>query len=611
LLAACPSLCSEALLGLLASALGAPARRAAALVALGDAAPRVLAGCLAALSPARSDAAAALLAASAPAAAAFPAALAAALAAAEAAGDKAARRTALALVLPPAVAYLYRTYQHASSAGKDLDPDGAAADAAAREEVASRLLQPLLGFFTAKPSRGGAPGASTTSSSSAAAGPALGAAQLHASALPCLRLALRAAGRAGAAAVAAASAKMLPEAGWPAGAAFAAAAATDALLPTTAEKAAAAAATLLHFGAEGAPAELLQAVVGAFAATLGSLFRQSQPTSGQLLLEAELLRLLDGPVGDAVAALPAARRAGGAFRGLSAAACRFGGEVMRHRSADVAAVRVLRRLMAALLPAEDDDGGGGGGGGAAAAAGGGSSSSGASSSASDSDNDSDSDSDSGSDGGGAAEGIDNAGVASDAAQLFSLVLAQPQLVPAMRAPAASPPPLPPAAHALPRPLHSLLSLAEAPLDGDPSAADPSAGVPPDGSAAAAAAAAPGASPSDPAPASASGSAPLPAPSAPSSLAAQLKKELCELLETLLDVQDRFQGGRPPLVPGEEALLQLAMASYGASLSEADRAVWSLARALNARAWRRAAGGAGEGEGEEVAALLGGPLAESW
>jgi hypothetical protein len=109
-------------------------------------------------------------------------------------------------------------------------------------------------------------------------------------------------------------------------------------------------------------------------------------------------------------------------------------------------------------------------------------------------------------------------------------------------------------------------------------------------------------------------------------AAELKKEVCELLETLLDLHQRYGGGGTTAAAAAEqlrvveaaegALLPLLMASYGASCSPADAAAWSLAAAINRRQWERARRGdaAAAAEGAEhaaLAALLHGPLSDSW
>jgi sirohydrochlorin ferrochelatase len=177
----------------------------------------------------------------------------------------------------------------------------------------------------------------------------------------------------------------------------------------------------------------------------------------------------------------------------------------------------------------------------------------------------------------------------------------------MRAAAASPPPLPPAAETQPRPLASLLPLAAA--ADDTTAASPGS-----------------------------------APAGAAAEAAELKKELCELLETLLDLHQQYapsdgagsKGEQQQVAAAEAALLPLLMAGYGASCSPTDAAVWSLAAAINQRQWQReladglqggrlaegneaavaaaaAASVAAEGDADmtALAALLHGPLSRSW
>ena len=307
---------------------------------------------------------------------------------------------------------------------------------------------------------------------------------------------------------------------------------------------------------------------------LSNPHRVQSPGAGHAGLEAQLLELMDGPVGDAVAALPTSQRGSPAFADLARTVC--GGlctAVLRHRMGDVRAVRLIRRFAAALLP---DDGGDGG---------------------SDGSTDGDTDSDMEVDGGGSGgrEAVESEAVASAAVDLLQRLMAHSRFLPLMRSAAASPPALAPAVQALPRPLASLLPLAEADGGGDPSAE------------------------------SAAGSSGGGGGGGEPEAGACLKAELCELLETLLDLQDRFaapgSGTRQAVAGFEDALLLLVMAAYGGSLSRADRAAWSLAQVLNLRRWRAAAGAAaGEAGGgeereereerEEVAALLQGPLSAS-
>lgn len=338
--------------------------------------------------------------------------------------------------------------------------------------------------------------------------------------------------------------------------------------------------------------------------------------AGRQPLEARLLALLDGPLGDAVAALPSAQRGSTAFADLAAAAAgTLGTAVLRHRLAaasaqahdggaaaaaaaaeGVAAMRVLRRFMAALLPEEEEEEAVGGGGRGGADSG---------SSSSESDVESSSSSSSDSDGDepmpDQPAGVHNRAVADSAVQLLQRLLGHSRFLPAMRAAAASPPPLPPAAEAAPRPLASLLPLAAA--------------------------------------------ADSPAVPADAALAADMKKELCELIETLLDLHQQYSSGgggaggggassaaaqqAQQVAAAEAALLPLLMAGYGASCSSTDAAVWSLAASINQRQWQREQrGGQAHGQGHAgdaaaaqlaaeggadvaaLAALLHGPLARS-
>ncbi|KAL4434021.1 hypothetical protein ABPG75_000462 [Micractinium tetrahymenae] len=336
--------------------------------------------------------------------------------------------------------------------------------------------------------------------------------------------------------------------------------------------------------------------------------------AGESQLEPRLIELLDGPVGDAVAALPSAQRRSAAFTELAtAAAGSLGTAVLRHRLAPaaspgdaddaaaamaaaasgVAAMCALRRFMAALLPDDEEE---------EAAEGAGGNGAGSESGGSESDSDSSSSGESNGDEPmpGQAAGVRNPAVAEAALQLLQRLLGHSRFLPAMRAAAASPPPLPPAAEAAARPLASLLPLA--------AAADAPAG-----------------------------------PAGPI-LAADMKKELCELIETLLDLHQQYGSSDDPrggtagsaaaqqaqqVAAAEAALLPLLMAGYGASCSPTDAAVWSLAAAINQRQWQReqrerrlhAQADAGAAAADEVAAegdadtaalasLLHGPLARN-
>lgn len=296
-------------------------------------------------------------------------------------------------------------------------------------------------------------------------------------------------------------------------------------------------------------------------------------------------------MGDAVAGLSSAQRGTAAFAEVAvAAAGTLGTTVLRHRlaastaageevarAAGVVAMRVLRRFMAALLPDEDAEE---------------EEKEGVSSS--DDDDGSSSDED-------VAmpdrpqqplrqQQTSNPTVSAAALQLLQRLLGHSCFLPAMRVAAASPPPLPPAAQAQPRPLASLLPLAAA-ADDATLAATPAA-----------------------------------------TSAAEMKKELCELLETLLDMHQQYSStaasweDAQQVAAAEAALLPLLMAGYGASCSPTDCAVWSLAAAINQRQWRRqlaeqpgregaaaAALAATEGDAdvEALSALLHGPLSQTW
>ncbi|KAI8101441.1 hypothetical protein M9435_001547 [Picochlorum sp. BPE23] len=75
----------------------------------------------------------------------------------------------------------------------------------------------------------------------------------------------------------------------------------------------------------------------------------------------------------------------------------------------------------------------------------------------------------------------------------------------------------------------------------------------------------------------------------------VKNEICEIIESVLDLLSHFESQISPELQseyiesfrtGEFALLQYLLASYGASLSATDMAVWSLIKCLNERAWKR-------------------------
>lgn len=116
------------------------------------------------------------------------------------------------------------------------------------------------------------------------------------------------------------------------------------------------------------------------------------------------------------------------------------------------------------------------------------------------------------------------------------------------------------------------------------------------------------------------------PSLHSPSPAHIKKELCELIESLLDIMALFDpgclaqraagkgsktggGDRGTKLQGKlRRLLPLLMAGYGGTLSPGDRAVWSLARTINGHL---VTGGDASDREPSVSlqALLAGPLAE--
>jgi len=154
------------------------------------------------------------------------------------------------------------------------------------------------------------------------------------------------------------------------------------------------------------------------------------------------------------------------------------------------------------------------------------------------------------------EELSNSKVAVAAAALFQKVVSHSHFLSTMKNAAASPPALPAAAAVVPLPLQSLLPLVEAPSgsDGDPSKEEKEEVL--------------------------FQKEPL----------AQVKRELCMLLETLLDVEDTFKSFKKSsgeeLSVVETALLPVVMAAYGGSCSAADRAAWDLAKSLNLRAWKK-------------------------
>ena len=102
-----------------------------------------------------------------------------------------------------------------------------------------------------------------------------------------------------------------------------------------------------------------------------------------------------------------------------------------------------------------------------------------------------------------------------------------------------------------------------------------------------------------------------------------KTEICEILETFLDIIAQFESivsdelikrYSQILDTAESALLRYLLASYNASLCGSDMAAWSLIKAINKRLWRRKSAKVGmespqDDEKDSVSALLHGPIAE--
>lgn len=584
--------------------------RQTVVMLLGGAADSVLQLCCKHQSAVRSAAAAALLSTSPSAREAFPQLCHGVLEAASALTDRAQKRCALAFLLPMASAFLEA-------------PLTAAESPKAKRAVSQALLQPLLGFLSAKP-HSSKDRATTTGGQQQEAAAKL----LSEYSIPCLENVLS-------------HAEALND--WPpklAPSGWSVSSATEdaySLAPSTACKARALGAMLKHIGPVGSSAERLLPAVKTFFATLEAAFQLQNACDVKKVTEFELLKQFDGAMGDAIAGLTSDQRNTPAFAELAKVVAEgFGAAVLRHRSADPASWRVLRRLMAALLPAPpselanagtadeeiEADGDEGipmeeGPSDKTASA----SDSGTTGSDSSSGSDAVSDSDTGTgdktsrdnlaararaqhassgEAGEDALQVMNPSVAVASVHLFQKIIASPMFLPAMRCADASPAPLPSVAAALPRPLQSLLPVAE--LESNP---DPSAEV----------------------------ALVAPAPAGTSNVGTisdvHVKREVCLLLETILDLAEEFMGEEShfthsmllkELAAAEEALLPLTMAAYGGSLSAVDMAVWGLARALNARAWRRGKKEqgsdseleeAGESEVEGLQALLEGPLTRTW
>ncbi|RMZ57642.1 hypothetical protein APUTEX25_001842 [Auxenochlorella protothecoides] len=310
------------------------------------------------------------------------------------------------------------------------------------------------------------------------------------------------------------------------------------------------------------PCAVLTSALHLFTDALRRLFKAGKGCSPP---EAALLACLDADISDAVAALPASQRSGQAFGELAEEVCRFGATLLKRRMGHEPTLRTLRRLAAGLLP----DGG---------------------------------------------EGVPRGGcaAASRAADgLLQRLLFHPALLEILQTPGAAP--LPAAAARIPQPLASIVPLVDVDDFGEETGggengdgAEPSTGAGADDHAAA--------GPSDGEARSTSHIGP---PTPPATTAQGIKKEVCELLETLLDVAGQYGVGRYTPPGSLPALLPLLMGGYGATLSPADRALWSLAQSLNAVLAGGVDGGgsdqdntrdAGDEDALALQRLLDGPLA---
>ncbi|KAL6784124.1 hypothetical protein ACKKBG_A04885 [Auxenochlorella protothecoides x Auxenochlorella symbiontica] len=310
------------------------------------------------------------------------------------------------------------------------------------------------------------------------------------------------------------------------------------------------------------PCAVLTSALHLFTDALRRLFKAGKGGSPP---EAALLACLDADISDAVAALPASQRSGQAFGELAEEVCRFGATVLKRRMGHEPTLRTLRRLAAGLLP----DGG---------------------------------------------EGVPRGGcaAASRAADgLLQRLLFHPALLEILQTPGAAP--LPAAAARIPQPLASIVPLVDIDDFGEETGggengdeAEPSTGAGADDHAA------PGPSNGD-----AHSTSHIGPPTPPATTAQGIKKEVCELLETLLDVAGQYGVGRYTPPDSLPALLPLLMGGYGATLSPADRALWSLAQSLNAVLAGGVDGGgsdqddtreAGDEDALALQRLLDGPLA---
>lgn len=102
----------------------------------------------------------------------------------------------------------------------------------------------------------------------------------------------------------------------------------------------------------------------------------------------------------------------------------------------------------------------------------------------------------------------------------------------------------------------------------------------------------------------------------------IKKEICEIVETLIDMIDlveedmktipeEVEENRLSVSSAEQALLPYLLASYGASLSKTDLATWSLISAVNMRQWEQSHPDSVRSLGSDIQALTTGLIASKY
>lgn len=556
----------------------------------------VFKACTACPSHVRSMAASSILKHSQAARAVFPGVFADAILDAEASStDMLHRRRSLAYLLPLVDAYFSRCLIKSNgngvrgdgddgqcvSMGEDYGVDGGC------NMVCSALKKPLIAFLTAK--------SSITEQPQHQNNDPWAAALLHEHILACFSFLLKNTTPCGIHNDRRFLTKLLPSrTGW--SLSTVTPTALTALAPTISEKAKAACLLLQHYRAHHLKSDdeltisYVLPYVATVCCTLIACFKSTPSRSSTIdnsstgsgaagcdSVELALGEALDGAVGDALAALSLEERKKKDFTDLATLLCEdFAPAVLKYRFDDVHAVRAVRRILAAVLPKPDSD--------------------------VQSPNSLEQSMQSISSDDSMMSGIDsciNPPVANCAIELFLKVVSHSRFLPSLRSPLASPVPLSPAASALPFPLQSVLPLAGTETMHDPSQ-DQALPI-----------------------------LPQPQQQQHDEHTAKIKRELCQILETLLDLESTYsinisrsaqkstKERQETLWKAEEALLPAVMACYGGSLSAVDRSAWGLARVLNGRAWKRKLHDTGDGDIEhnndakdEFEALLHGPLASS-